>query len=194
MENEDIIKQGNKTIVFEIKEDDYEKFLTDNDYARTITDKDVIEHPELFPEEIKDGYSLNGISRESEKCGYKMRKIKTKKGQYQIRPSFLLPYGRGLTDVASKGLLLAKYNVPFHVIAQVLGNTAKYWYQLYLSIGRNSIVGTTIKDPEKLPEHLLADEEHTRVKGKKKYIATTVGSGCILGSEVTESASEERSN
>jgi len=37
---------------------------------------------------------------------------------------------------------------------------------------------------------LLADEEHTKVRGKKRYIATTVGSGCILGAAVTKTASE----
>jgi hypothetical protein len=32
----------------------------------------------------------------------------------------------------------------------------------------------------KLPEHLLANEEHGRFHGKKGYIATTVNEDCVL--------------
>jgi len=48
------------------------------------------------------------------------------------------------------------------------------------SLGRNSIVGTTIRNPEDIPEHLAADEKHTRILGEKIYVATTVGNQCIL--------------
>ena len=58
------------------------------------------------------------------------------------------------------------------------------------SLGKNSIVGTTIKDPELIPEHLAADEKHSRLKGEKVYVATTVGEQCILGASVSEEASE----
>lgn len=185
-------KQQNKTIVIKINEPDYEQFLTDPTFTKTILDKAIRKHPELFPKEIHEqGYTLNGETRKSEKCGEVMKKIKTGGINYQIRPSFLLPYGRGTTELASKGLLLAKYNVPFNVIAYVLGKDKNYWHRLFLCIGTNSIVGTTIKSPEKLPEHLLADEEHTRVQGKKRYIATTVGGECILGAALTKTAGEE---
>ena len=53
-----------------------------------------------------------------------------------------------------------------------------YWYRIYLSLGRASIVGTTIKDPEKLPQHLVADEKHTWISGKRVYLPTTVAKGC----------------
>lgn len=192
MANEDNKQHGNKTIVFGITEADYEKFMNDVGYAKSKINKAIIKYPELFPAGIqKHGYSLNGKTRVSEKCGYSMLKIKVRGESYQIRPSFLLSYGRGSVETASKALLLIKYNVPLHAIATVLGRDDMYWYRLYLSIGNYSIVGTTIKKPEKLPEHILADEEHTKVKGKKRYIATTVGSGCILGSALTKTASEE---
>ena len=32
-------------------------------------------------------------------------------------------------------------------------------------MGRPAIVGSTVKQPEKLPEHLLADEKHTWALG-----------------------------
>ena len=36
-----------------------------------------------------------------------------------------------------------------------------YWYPIYVSLGRASLVGTTVKEAQKLPQHLLADEKHT---------------------------------
>ena len=50
---------------------------------------------------------------------------------------------------------------------------------------------TTIKSAEHLPQHLSADEKHTRLLGNKTYMATTAGSDCILGASVSENASEE---
>jgi hypothetical protein len=42
-------------------------------------------------------------------------------------------------------------------------------------------VGTTVKQSENLPRHLLADEKHVRFQGSKAYIATTVANDCVLG-------------
>ena len=39
-----------------------------------------------------------------------------------------------------------------------------------------------------LPAHRLADEPHQTLDGKKVYIATTVGSGCVLGAEPAPTA------
>ena len=51
-------------------------------------------------------------------------------------------------------------------------------------------MGTTVKEPELLPQDLLADEKHTRRGGMKQYIAMTVAKECILGAAMVESASE----
>jgi hypothetical protein len=50
-------------------------------------------------------------------------------------------------------------------------------------------VGTTIKNAEKLPQHLLADEKHIWLRGERVFIPTTVAKGCILGVSLTDSAS-----
>jgi hypothetical protein len=50
-------------------------------------------------------------------------------------------------------------------------------------LGRPSIVGTTVRDPSKLPKHLVADEKHTWLEGEKVYVATTAAGGSILGAE-----------
>nr|MBX2819467.1 hypothetical protein [Rhodothermaceae bacterium] len=86
-------------------------------------------------------------------------------------------------------LLLLRYNVPYWVVASVLGRDAMYWYRLGCSLGQFNIVGTTVK--EQIPGHLLADEKHTRISGKKAYVALTAGGGCMLGASLCESASEQ---
>jgi hypothetical protein len=59
-----------------------------------------------------------------------------------------------------------------------------------LSFARYEIVNTTVKDEDKLPEHLLADEKHVHFNGTKGYIATTVGQDCVLGASLALQADE----
>ena len=56
-----------------------------------------------------------------------------------------------------------------------------YWYRLERSLGRSSLVGTTVSSAERLPRHLAADEKHTTLAGEKVYLAATAGGGCCLG-------------
>lgn len=65
-----------------------------------------------------------------------------------------------------------------------------YWYRLEVSLGRNGIVGTTVRRAD-LPVHLLADEHHQTRDGTKNSIATTVGAGCCLGAALAETANAE---
>jgi hypothetical protein len=64
-----------------------------------------------------------------------------------------------------------------------------FWYRAAAAVGRCSVVGTTVKSAQALPAHLVADEKHTWLKGKKAYVATTVGAGSIVGAEEAMSAS-----
>jgi hypothetical protein len=50
--------------------------------------------------------------------------------------------------------------------------------------GRYDLVHTVVKDPQKLPSHLLADEKITWLNGEEVVVATTVGEDCILGVSV----------
>ena len=63
-----------------------------------------------------------------------------------------------------------------------------YWHRLERSLGRNSLVGTTVSSAERLPRHLAADEKHTTLAGKKVYLAATAGGGCCLGMALAETA------
>ena len=94
---------------------------------------------------------------------------------FTIRPSFVLPYVTGYTDDVEEALFLRRWGVPYWALSYVFGRDDQYWYRLEHRLGRNSLVGATVKDPARLPGDLLADEKHTRFNGQKAYVAATVG-------------------
>jgi hypothetical protein len=96
----------------------------------------------------------------------------------------------GWTDEVEKALFLRRFGVPFWALTYVFGHNDDYWYRLSLSFGRHEIVSTTLKDPEQLPEHLLADEKHVHFNGEKGYIAMTVAQDCVLGASLALGADE----
>jgi hypothetical protein len=66
-----------------------------------------------------------------------------------------------------------------------------YWYRLERSLGRFSLVGTTVQAAQHLPRHLVVDEKHTTLtdgKARKVYLAATAGAGCCLGMAPAETA------
>ena len=180
----------NRTIVLPIEESIYDTFVGDNKIGHVILSNLIRESPELFPPDILDGYIFYGRTRISKKLNLRMRRIKIKDTIYRLRPGFVLPYCRAKTGEASAGLLLLKFGVPFWALAYIFGRNAMWWYRLYLCLGQNSIVGTTIKDPANLPKDILADEHHIRRRGNKAYVATVVGANCLLGMEVSPKADE----
>ena len=129
-------------------------------------------------------------TRVSKKLTLQLRKIKVAGVSYQLRPSFLLPAMRAKTGEVSKALFLLRFGVPFWALALVFGRNSMWWYRLYRCLGKASIVGTTVYDLDKLPQDLLADEHHIRIRGKKAYVATTIGQGCILGAQACAKADE----
>ena len=101
-----------------------------------------------------------------------------------IAPSAVLPYMTGYTDEVEKALFLRRFGVPFWGLSYVFGRNDPYWYRLSSHLGAYDIVQTTVKDPDNLPTHLLADEKHVHLNGEKAYIATTVGGDCVLGASL----------
>lgn len=167
----------------------YQLCMQDKDAFIVFLNKNIKTYPELFPQAIAEGFKLNGFVESKKQKGFVMRRILLKKGgSYQIRPSFMMPYMIAKTTEVEKALYLRRWGVPFEALAYVFGRNSMFWYRAYVSLGRNSIVGTTIKDPDLLPEHLLADEKHTRIKKEKAFVATTVANECILGAGLTMSA------
>ena len=179
----------NRTICMHVCQAQYYMMIQNATQFRIVVDMAITEYPELFPAEITFGYQMKEI-RFSKKLKLKIRRIVIAGVNYTIRPSFVMPYMTGFVEDVEKPLFLRKFAVPFWALSHCFGRNPMYWYRLETSIGRHSLLGTTIKSPEKLPQHLCADEKHTRLLGEKTYIATTVGNGCILGANISESASE----
>lgn len=185
-------RQGTKTIIINIPESNYPLFLKNISYARKVLDTALEEdiYQKIFPRGIVDvGYSFKGFTRKSKKQGLKKRRIKIGDTIYRIHPAFIASYMRAKTADIKWALFIMRFGVPFWAIALVFGRNAMFWYRFWLDLGKNSLVGTTVFSEEKLPKHILGDEEHTRVKGKKAYIATTVANGCLLGTHVVWEAS-----
>jgi hypothetical protein len=101
-----------------------------------------------------------------------------------------MPYMTARVADVEGPLFLRTFGVPFWALARVFGKGAMYWYRLEVSLGRNSIAGTTVRRAD-LPEHLLADEHHQTRDGQKNYIATTVAEGCCLGAALAPTANAE---
>ena len=180
----------NRMICLPFCSQDYNEIVHDDDKFRGALDAMIGQFPELFPAEITTGYQMKDM-RESTKLSIWIRRIKVSGVSYTIRPSFIMPYMTGMVKNLEKALFLRKFDVPFWGLSYVFGKDPMYWYRIEQALGRNSLVGTTIRNPEDLPEHLVADEKHTRILGDKVYVATTVGNGCVLGTSVATDAGEE---
>jgi len=87
-------------------------------------------------------------------------------------------------------LLLAAHGVPAWLLKTGFGHSEMYWYRVVERLGRSSLVGATVRDPSRLPEHLAADEHHVDWAGGKGYVATTVGGGCVLGVALASAADD----
>jgi len=179
--------RGHATICLPIGEEEYDATVENPKECRQWLDDCYTKMPELFPEGFARGYRMKD-GRTSVKQGESMRRIILRDGRsYSIRPSFLMPYMTARTEEVEAPLFLRKFGVPFWALARIFGGDPMRWYRLEIGLGRNSLVGTTVRTAT-LPEHLLADEHHRRRDGEKNYIATTVGGGCVLGAALSEGA------
>jgi len=177
--------RGHATICLPIGEEEYRTIVQDSKDFRHWLDSCYAEMPELFPQGFAEGYAMKD-ARVSRKQGVPIRRITLRDGRsYSIRPSFLMPYMTARTDDVQAPLFLRKFGVPFWALARVFGGNPMYWYRMEIALGRNSIVGTTVRRAE-VPQDLLADEHHQTRDGQKNYIATTVGGGCVLGAGLSE--------
>jgi len=164
--------------------------LTDNPMLyRHFLAEAYTTYPELFPRAWQEGFTFHD-AYQSKKEQITIRRVKLKaSGEvFALRPSFIMPYMSARTDEVEKALYLLQFGVPFAALVHVFGRNEMFWYRLFLHFGRPSIVGTTVKAPEKLPAHLVADEKMSWVGGEKLYIPTTVAAGCFLGATVVRTA------
>ena len=170
----------------------YDEIWQDAERLRAFVDEWAQLAPELFPEDFDQGSCRHGFGRESRKLpGLKLRKIVLADGTpYWLRPSFVTRYRTGTVDQLAYPLLLAAHGVPPWLLTIGFGHSDMYWYRVIERLGRNSLVGTTVRDAAQLPEHLAADEHHADWAGQKGYIPTTVTGGCIWGVALTAAADD----
>jgi hypothetical protein len=181
---------NNRTICLPISQEEYDAIVGDPQNFRKWIDARFELFSELFPSEIANGYRMKDFYF-SKKLSIWIRRIKIAGVAYTIRPSFAMPYMTAIVDEVEKGLFLRKFGVPFWALSHIFGRDPMYWYRIEQTLGRNSIVGTTIRNSDDIPFHLSADEKHTRILGNKTYIATTVGDQCILGASIAKNARED---
>jgi hypothetical protein len=184
------VSRKNRSICLPFSKEEYIENVNDSIFYRKCIDERINLFPELFPTEITKGYLMKDLYF-SIKQSIPIRRIEVDGIAYTIRPSFVMPYMTGAVKDVENALFLRKFNVPFWAIARICGRDAAYWYRIEQSLGRNSIVGTTIKNAKNLPSHIGVDEKHSWACGKKVYIATTVGNECILGASIAVDAGEE---
>lgn len=181
----------NKTLVLPFDEATYDELLADTSAYKAYVQSWIDRSPELFPDTIGEGWSLNGLTRESAKQGIRLRRIITKIDQdvWRIRPAFMMPYMTCETETAEPILFLRKW-APAWALAHAFRTDVMFIHRVTLQMGRYNIVGTTAKQPEALPEHVGADEKHTTISGEKVYAATTVAENCFWGASISPGAGE----
>ena len=157
------VAKPSKRICIPISRGEYDDIFNDKQRFREKLEGFIALYPELFPADIGQGYQWYGLRRPSVKMPeVKLRRIRLNvsddQGQlqvYTVAPSFVLPYMTGYTDDVEKALFLRRYGVPFSALAYVFGRNAMYWQRLVTLFGHNDVVGTTIKDPDRLPKDVL---------------------------------------
>ncbi len=192
------VAKANPRVILPIEMQAYQDLASKPEQFREWLDKMIALFPELFPQSIEQGYTLHDMLPASSKLpDVRFRRIKLKavnaagdKQVVTICSSDVMPYMTGFTNEVEKALYLRRYGVPFSALTYVFGHNDDYWYRIVSSFGRREIVGTVVKDPERLPSDLLADEKHVHFNGEKAYIATTVGGDCVLGAALALTADE----
>ena len=185
-----LMAKPSRRIVLPIEPAAYCQQVQDRHQFRQWADRMHEHYPELFPDEFSEGYYLHDL-RSSKKipevCIRRIR-LKSTGAVYRVVPSFVLPYMTGYVADVEKALFLRRFGVPFWGLSYVFGRDDMYWQRLVAQLGRYDLVGTTVKDPDRLPEHLLADEKFTAMNGQRIFVATTVGDDVILGAATSRSA------
>lgn len=186
------LPRGAKQIVIPMTQQQYDEFWHNAQRLREFLTDLAQWAPELLPAGFDQGYRLHGFGRESCKLpGLKLRKIVLANGtSYWLRPSFVTSYMTGTVDQLAYPLLLAAHGVPPWLLTIGFGHSDMYWYRIIERLGRNSLLGTTVRNADRLPEHLAADEHHAHWAGQQGYIATTVEGDCFLGVALTASADD----
>ena len=186
------LPRGFRQICIPLTRDRYDDIWGNPGAVRDYLDSLIGEHPEIFPPSIADGYQLHGHLPESKKLpGVRLRQIRMADGVFTLRPSFVFFDMTGTVDDLENGLLLLSVRTPIWIVTQVCGRTDMFRQRLLERLGRNSLVGTTVRVAEQMPKHLAADEHHLKWRKTKGFLAMIAAKGCILAAALTKAADEK---
>ena len=187
------VSKPSKRIILPIDMEEYQEVVKEAKLFRAWVDQNIACWSELFPANITNGYVLHSMYTSVKMPGIVLRRIELKENKevFTIAPSGVMPYMTSYTDDVEKALFLLRFGVPYWALTYVFGKNDMFWFRQFCHFGRYNIVQTTVKDLEKLPEDLLADEKHIYINGERAYIATTVAQDCVLGASISLSADED---
>jgi hypothetical protein len=141
----------------------YQQIWGDAKAVRAVVHAAAQSHPELFPPKRAQGSRLPGRLRASAQLpGMRLRQLRLKSGEvYTLRPSCVMPSMAGVAEDVEYPLRLLASGVPPWLVAEYVGHDAHSWDRQVERLGRKNLVGTTVRDPEQLPQHRTVDEHHT---------------------------------
>ena len=185
-----LIAKPSRRIVLPVDRAHYQQLIQDRQVFRHWVNVMYAQFPELFPDEFAGGYHLHDLRPSRKLPDVPIRRIRLlgTGAVYRVVPSFVLPYMTGYTADIEKALFLRRFGVPFWGLTYVFGRNDMHWQRIVAQLGRYDLVGTTVKAPQLLPDHLLADEKFTAINGERMFVATVVGSDVILGAATSPSA------
>ncbi len=185
-----LVAKASRRIVLPVDPVDYPQLVQHRHMFRGWVDTMFARYPELFPDEFAEGYHLHDLRSSLKLPEAPIRRIRLPHtgAVYRVVPSFVLPYMTGYTAEVEKALFLRRFGVPFWGLSYVFGRDDMYWQRLVAQLGRYDLVGTTVKDADRLPDHLLADEKFSAINGERWFVATTVGADVVLGAATSPSA------
>lgn len=184
---------GARQICVPMEREQYDAIWHDPAEVRVYLDALIKGHPEIFPAAVRtEGYQLHGMLPESKKLpGVRLRQLRTADGVFTLRPSFVFSYMAGTVEELEKPLFLLSMRTPIWVVTKVSGRNDMYWQRLLERLGRNSLLGTTVRASQKIPEHWVADEHHLDWYGRQGFLAMAATKGCLLGAALTAAADED---
>ena len=130
--------RGYRTVRLPIAEADYERFLTDTVFAKTLLSQLYDQHPELFPPSWHAGYALYGLRSASRKQALRYRRVRLSGDGtvWTLAPGFVLPYQVGRVKEVEKALFLMRFH------GSLLGDCVGLWTRPDVLVSTRTGAGT----------------------------------------------------
>jgi hypothetical protein len=102
-----------------ISETDYERFMSENAFAKAQLDEFYERYPELFPLGFDQGYALCGFREPSRKQRLRCRRVRlsAEPRVWTVTPAFVMPYMTAVVSEVEKAVLLMRFHVPCWALA-----------------------------------------------------------------------------